>query len=84
MLRKCEQCNEFVYGEHHCELFEFEVEDYDVIKQYGVDIEDALKKFAERYNDEGDLINKEIVAIYNGKEYVLSAEISITYSVKEK
>jgi len=43
----------------------------------------ALKKYTEECNDEGSLIDNKITVKVDGKEYGLSAEIDIHYSIRE-
>jgi DNA-directed RNA polymerase subunit M/transcription elongation factor TFIIS len=88
MGRFCEKCGDYLVlnreiENHSCKEYVFEVEEYGEAKQYGTDIEDALEKFAKRYNDEGDLIDNEIEIEFENKKFSISAEVDISYRVNE-
>jgi len=92
--KKCDICGEWDWSNtHKCPpimYFKHENwgEDWEEIRAH--DHEDAAEKFAEMYNDDGDysLMDLEVdVLISDGKiekTFVVSAETSIEYFVKEK
>ncbi len=92
---KCEICGKYSWtGERHkCSpIFYFKHEDWgDEFEEIrATDFDDAALEFAKLYNENGDyplMDSEEEVIISDGKtekRYIVSAEQSIEYNVKEK
>lgn len=87
-IEYCDKCGKMLYLEiekltHKCKPYKIEDEDGDISEMYGGSVEDALERYAEKRNEENELIDNEITVKVDGVEYVLSAEIDVRYSICE-
>jgi len=78
----CEKCRRNASNYHKCYEFTFDVEYYGEMRAFGINAEDALLNIAQDYNDEGDLIDTEIVSVCDGVSYIMSAELDVKYRVE--
>lgn len=86
----CDKCKNYILTNtsHNCKkytvsIYHSDKEYYGEMSAYAISIKQALEQIAEMYNDEGSLVNDFIIAIHEGKSYTLSAELDITYRVKD-
>lgn len=89
--KKCSVCGEWDFEDRHVcpAIFYFKHESWgdEFVEIRAHDFEDAAERFAELYNDEGNLVDsEETVVISDGKtekKFIVSAELSVTYGARE-
>jgi hypothetical protein len=88
---RCEKCGFRHYGWENClKEFYFKHENWgkEFQKIGAYSFENAAERFGELFNEDGDLLDDHVeVIIYDGiteKTFIVSAEMEISYHVKEK
>ena len=84
-MKQCNKCREYFFKTTtcRCELFIVIDEDGEEHNIYANYEEEAAEKFAEQYNDEGDLMNDSIKVTINGNKYIVGAETDVHYWVRK-
>ncbi len=85
-MEQCKKCNDFFFThlktECGCKPFTVEYEG-EQTTVYAHDAEASALKFAEKINDEGDLMNEEEIITVNGVGFVVGAEPDVHYTANE-
>lgn len=86
MGKFCKKCGDYVFDGKECSCKRFELEhDGETFWQYGKHLNDALERYAKFYSESYDnyLIGDEIEVYMDGQKYILTADFTINYWVKE-
>jgi len=83
-IKTCKKCKKTMFNGDVCNCKPFVIiSELGDVEQYGTDVDDVLEKFAEKHNQEGELMNDTMDVLVDGRAYRIGAEPSVNYIVTE-
>ena len=82
----CGKCGDYVFATDKCNCRLYNVIDDEwgeSVTIYAQSEQGAAKKHAEKYNEDGGLINESKTILVNGSAYMISAEPSVEYYARK-